>query len=396
MRVLFTTHPGFGHFHPLVPLARALQQAGHAVAFAAAAAFQPVIAGNGLRGFVAGADWEALGSTVEDMQKRQAAAGSDMAARRSFMAKMFIEQFGQRMLPDLIKIGGEFAPDLIVRDSVEFAGCVAAEKLGIPHVSIQVGAGHPAGMRTPEFAGHLDALRATVALPADPSVDMLYRYLHLIFAPAAYFAELPLPATAHCFAPELFDQSGSEALPAWVATLGTRPLVYATLGTVFNKVFHPFAAITKGLADAPVELAVTVGRDLDPQALGPQPPHVHIERYIPQTLLFPHCAAAILHGGYNSVVSALCHGLPLVIVPLAADQPMNAERCQKLGVAQVIQPSELSPERIRAAVDTILAEPSYRQNAQRFQAAAQQLPDIRHAVALLTQLAASKQPVTQA
>lgn len=396
MRVLFTTHPGYGHFHPLVPLAQALQRAGHEVAFAASASFQAVIAGNGLRGFAAGADWMSLGSTLADIQKRQAIAGSDPKARRALMAEMFIGLFGQQMLPELLAVCRDYAPDLILRDSVEFAGCVVAEHLGLPHASLQVGGGHPTFLRAPEVAAHLDALRAVVGLPADPAVDMLYRYLHLSFAPPIYFANLPLPATAHCFQPAIFDQSGSEGLPAWADSLGARPVVYATLGTVFNKMVHPFSAIIGGLADAAVELVVTVGRDLDPATLGslPPPPNVHIERYIPQTLLFPRCAAAILHGGYNSVISALWHGLPLVIVPLAADQPINAERCRQLGVAQVIELDALSPARVRSAVETVLGDPAYKHNAERFQAQARALPDITHAVRLLERLAAQKQPVT--
>ncbi len=394
MRALFTTHPGFGHFHPLVPLARALQQAGHDVAFASAAAFLPVFAANGFRGFAAGVDWSALGGgSLEDMQKRQASLGADPSARRAFMAEMFINQFGRRMLPDLIAVCHEYAPDVIIRDSVEFAGCIAAEHLGIPHASLQVGAGHPSFLRAKEVAVHLDALRATVGLGADPAVEMLHRYLHLTFAPPLYFAEQPLPPTVHCLQPAVFDQSGEEGLPPWTDSLGARPIVYATLGTVFNKLFHPFSAIAAGLADAEVELVMTVGRDLDPAAFGPQPPHIHIERYIPQTLLFPRCRAAILHGGYNSVIAALWHGLPLVIVPLAADQPLNAERCRQLGVAQVVPLSELTPARVRAALETVLGDPSYKRNAERFQAAARSLPDITHAVELLARLTADKQPV---
>lgn len=392
MRALFTTHPGFGHFHPLVPLARALQQAGHEVAFATAAPFLPVITGNDLRGFAAGADWSTLGTSMEEMQKRQASVGGDLVARRAFMMELFVNKFGRQMLPDLVQVCRAYQPDVIIRDSVEFSGCVAAEHLGIPHASIQVGAGHPAFLRAPDVAAYLDGLRGAVGLPADPAIDMLFRYLHLCFAPPLYFSDPPLPSTVHCFQPAVFDQSGEEGLPAWTESLGSRPVVYATLGTVFNKLFHPFSAILKGLATAEVELIVTVGRDLDPAALGPQPPHVHIERYIPQTLLFPRCSAAILHGGYNSTIAALWHGLPLVIVPLAADQPLNAERCRQLGVAQIIPPHELTPERVRSALDTVLGDPSYKRNAERFQVAARALPDLSHAVGLLERLAKEKRP----
>lgn len=54
MRVLFTSTPGPGHFHPLVPIARALADAGHEVAFACSPAFQPTVEAAGFRCFPAG------------------------------------------------------------------------------------------------------------------------------------------------------------------------------------------------------------------------------------------------------------------------------------------------------------------------------------------------------
>jgi UDP:flavonoid glycosyltransferase YjiC (YdhE family) len=394
MRILFTSHPGFGHFHPLVPVARALAQAGHEVAFATAASFQQVIVDNGFRCFAAGTDWQtASEGGLLEAQKRHQAAAADPQAQLRMMAEMIVGRLGRRMLPDLIPVCREFAPDLVLRDSIEFAGCVAAEHLGIPHASVQVGAGRPSTLMSAELGGKIAELRALVGLGPDP--QMLYRYLHLAFVPPSYQADGDLPPTVHFFRPALFDQSGSEGLPDWAAQLGRRPVVYATLGTVFNKVFHPFKTILEGLREEPIDLVVTVGRDIDPAQLGPQPAHIHVERYIPQTLIFPKCDAAILHGGFNSVLSALCHGLPLLVIPLAADQPMNAERCRQLGVGQVLPPGELTPDKVRDAVRALLKDPSYRHNAQRLQAEAEALPGLDQAVARIARLGETRQPQTR-
>lgn len=56
MRVLFTSTPGYGHFHPLVPIARALAAVGHAVAFACPTSFVATIEAAGFRAFPAGFD----------------------------------------------------------------------------------------------------------------------------------------------------------------------------------------------------------------------------------------------------------------------------------------------------------------------------------------------------
>lgn len=152
-----------------------------------------------------------------------------------------------------------------------------------------------------------------------------------------------------------------------------------------------FQAILDGLHDEPVNVILTIGRDQDPVQFGPQPDNVHIERYIPQSLLFPHCDLVITHAGFSTVAEALAHGLPLVPIPIDADQPLNAERCAALGVAEVIEQHQRTPAAIRRAVRTVLADPSYRRNAEQVRHEIAQLPGPQHAAALLERLAVEKQ-----
>jgi UDP:flavonoid glycosyltransferase YjiC (YdhE family) len=395
MRVLFTAIPGSGHYHPLVPVARALQQAGHEVAFATAEMLRETVEGNGFRFFRAGGEWPRQLQQDADAMARMAESMMRMPpeARREMMASHFVGHFARSMVPDLVALVSHWRPDLFVRDSMEFGAAIAGEHLGIPHASVQVGAVLPEDHGHPVMRARLDEVRATVGLPPAPPVESLYRYLHLCFVTPRYLGGTP-PPTAHYFQPALFDQSGHERLPAWAEHLGKngRPVVYVTLGTVFNKVLGVLRTLVEGVREEPVELVVTVGRDLDPAVLGPQPAHVHVERYIPQTLLFPKVDLAILHGGYNSTTSALTHGLPLVLVPIAADQPMNAERCKALGVARVVEPLSMTPESVREAVRDVLRTPSYRENARRFQQEARTLPGLPRAVELLEKLAKEKTP----
>jgi len=395
MRVLFTTVAGTGHFHPLVPTARALQQAGHEVAFAVAASFAPTVEASGFRVLPAGMDFSQLGlGDVQHIQKRQAEMlKAGMEERLKMMTGMFIDGFARKMLPDLLKVCEEWKPDLIVRENAEFSAPLVGEKLGIPYASIQVGGGMAGGLAKAPFVEKLEPLRAQLRLPADPELQSMFRYLHLSFMPASYFGGM-LPPTTRYFKLTVFDQSGKERLPDWVSSLGGRPVVYATLGTVFNKLIHHLRTIAEGLRDEPLELIVTVGRDQDPAQLGPQPPNVHVERYIPQSLLLPKVNLAIMHGGYNSVMSALASGTPMIIVPLAADQPMNAQTCARLGVAEVVMPDDLTPELIRQRVREMLKNEGARVIARRFQEESEALPGMDQAVALLEKLAREKKPVT--
>jgi len=396
MRILFTSLPGSGHFHPLVPVAQALQQAGHEVAFAASESLRKPVESGGFRFFRTGGEWPVPQDVGAMAGIAEALMRMPPEARSEHMANVFVDRFARHMVPELVSLVSGWRPDLFVRDSMEFGAAIVGEHLGIPHASIQVGAARPQDYEHPMMVSRLDELRATVGLPPDPKLQSLYRYLHLCFVTPHYLGGA-LPPTAHYFQPAPFDQSGDERLPDWAARLGTsgRPVVYVTLGTVFNKAVGVMRTLVEGVREEPVELVVTVGRDLDPAALGPQPAHVHVERYIPQTLLFPKVDLAILHGGYNSTTSALAHGLPLVLVPIAADQPMNAERCRELGVARVVVPLSMTPESIREAVRDVLRTPSYRENARRFQQEARALPGLPRAVALLEKLAAEKKPQLQ-
>jgi UDP:flavonoid glycosyltransferase YjiC (YdhE family) len=298
-------------------------------------------------------------------------------------------------VPDLLALARTWSPDLFVRERSEFGGCVAAEVLGIPHVVVQVGALDSYSPK--ELLGEeLSALRSDYGLPPDPGVDMIYRYLHLSFVPPSYQnPEMPLPPTTHALRPTFFDATGDEHLPAWVESLPELPTVYVTLGTVFNKTVDVFETIIEALRDEPLNLIVTVGRDLDPAQLGNQPPNVHIERYIPQTLIFPYCDLAFAHGGFSTVLTALDFGLPLVVIPLSADQPENARRCEALGVGRAIQPGALTPQLVRNTTKEVLENPSYRQNARRVQQEMHSLPGVEHAVELLEQLAAEKKPLSR-
>ncbi len=389
MRILFTTLQGSGHFHPLVPIARAAVAAGHEVAFACAASFAPTVERAGFRAFPAGFD-----NRGRSMSELFPGFSKGMAAARHWArANIFVGVYATAMAPDLLTIARGWRPDLVVRETQEYAGCVAAEVLGIPHASVRTSSpSSQYGLRH-LVAEALARLRELNGLPPDPDTEMPFRYLHLAAEPPRFRLEDgPLGPTVHPLRPVNFE-SGDEALPSWVAALPDRPTVYATLGTVFNNAHGIFAAILAALRDEPVNLIVTVGRDNDPAAFGPQPPNVHIERFIPQSALLPHCDLVVHQGGFSTVTGTLNAGLPMVIIPISADQPYNAACCAVLGVGVVIEPGERSAEAIRAAARTVMDNPSYRRNAERLRDEMAALPGPEYAVALLERLAAERQPL---
>ncbi len=374
MRVLFTCAPASGHFHPLVPFARALADAGHEVAFATPAFFAPAMEGAGFRHFPAGLEQ----SFLEVYPQMRTMPGSE---RTAFARREgFADLYPQHLIPDLLALATTWPPDLIVREENAYGGCIAAERLGLPHVSVDIAAaGDPPGSDE-LIAAPLNRHRVAHGLAPDPELAMLHRYLTLHpFPPTFHDPTIPFPLTMHCVRPMPEDRSGAEGLPGWVMSLPDRPVVSVGLGTVFNKpeVFRAFIA---GLRDEALTLVVTVGRKQDPAEYGPQPENVHIERYIPLSLLLPYCDLAVTNGGSGTLMAALGQGLPVVVVPIAADQPENAARCMALGLGRVVTPAELTPESARQAVLDVLGDPSYLRNAERLRDEMATLPGPEYAV----------------
>jgi UDP:flavonoid glycosyltransferase YjiC (YdhE family) len=105
-------------------------------------------------------------------------------------------------------------------------------------------------------------------------------------------------------------------------------------------------------------------------------------------LLLPRCAVVVTHGGFSSVLGALVCGVPLVILADGADRSVNARRAEALGAAIALDEQRRTPEAIRAAVRTVLQDPSYRECARRVQAEIAALPGPVRGVELLEQLVA--------
>jgi MGT family glycosyltransferase len=196
---------------------------------------------------------------------------------------------------------------------------------------------------------------------------------------------VPRPANAR-FLKHVSALRPNVELPDWVATLPERPTVLACLGTVFNRTPGVLEAITEGLRTEPLNLIVVFGEFEDPARFGPQPPNVRLVPCLSQPRLLRHCDLLITHGGFNSVKEALAEAVPMVVVPITADQPYSASRCAALGVAEVVEPDGRSPENIRAVARRVLGDPSYRANAKAFQTEMAALPGPDEMVKMLEAL----------
>lgn len=384
MRFLFTFTGGNGHFEPTLPLARALAGRGHEVRYSCQELMVPTVQA---AGFVTTASG---GRTLLDPADRRNLLALDRDAEERVIRTSFAGSIAAERAPRLRELAASMRPDAVVCDELDFGAAVAAEALGIPHAGVTVLAA--GGMIRPALVAEpLSSLRAEHGLAPDPSLQTAHRFLTLTPVPPSYRDPAdPLPGTAHHLRPAVLHATAGND----VQMASDRPLVYFTLGTIFSQesgdLFHRVLA---GLRALPIEVIVTVGRDVDPAELGAQPPHIRVERYRPQAELLPHCSAVVSHAGSGSVIGALAFGVPSVLLPMGADQPLNADRCTALGVGTVLDPVSCTPRQVAAAVATVLNEPAYRTAAERMRDEIATMPDAEHGAELLERLAIDRTPI---
>jgi UDP:flavonoid glycosyltransferase YjiC (YdhE family) len=379
VRFLFTFCGGSGHLLPTLPIARALAARGHAVAYGCQDAMCGTVEANGFAAFDSG------GPTLLAPNERRPLMPVDRRAEEEVVGEGFAGRTARDRAPRLLSLATAWRPDVVVRDEMDFGAAVAAEVLGIPHAAVMVIAA--GGLVRPDVVGDsLKMLRAAHGLNNDPELLMLHRYLTLVPVPPSYRDPRdPLPARAHYIRPAVIDTS--EPFVASTRTVRARPTVYVTLGTVFPQESGDlFTRIVTGVRDLPVDILVTVGRELDPAELGTQPAHVRVEQFLPQASVLPNCDVVVSHAGSGSVMGALAFGLPSVLVPMGADQPLNADRCVDLGVGRALDAVNSTPAEFASAVSGVLSDPSYRLAAARIRDEISALPGSEHAADLLEDL----------
>ena len=391
VRVLCTCLPGFGHFLPLTPLARAGADAGHQIAFATAAAFCPQVEKLGFAAFPAGLSFSAQLEEAARRFPEQHAMPFGKERFVSFVPRMLAGVAAPSRAAELVPILRDWRPDVLVHEETEFGGPMAAEAAGIPYADHSVGILRPLEMA--RLAGEIIApLWDAWDIDLGP-FGGLFRYLYLDVCPPSLQApEIETIDVAEPMQNAHID-AGDASLPEWVEELRPVPTVYVSLGTLHQS-REVFLAILEGLQDEDLEVIVTIGADVGSAQLGPQPDNVHVEAFIPQAALLPRCDLVINQGG-TAILPILAHGLPLLILPQAANQFHNAEACVAAGVARSLLPSEVNAEAVRTEVHALREDSGYGERARALAREIEAMPGPEHGVGLLERLAHERRPLTR-
>lgn len=359
-----------GHINPTLPVVAELVRRGHVVTYHAGQGFEQEIASTGAR--------------VESYPPDEMDAG-DPPEPVTLMDQLALTAL--RMLPTVVGDLRRDAPDLVVHDAACLWGQVAARVLGVPaassfttfafnrHVRSPTGpspallagaVAHPRNVA--RYIGSRAALRRCFGARGLPLLDVLNvrQPLNLVYTSREFHP-----------AGESFDESYRFVGPS----LGARtpdpsfpldelrdPVLYASLGTIFNADTDLLRSFAAALAPLAGHVVLATGRT-DPADLGPLPGNVVVRRSVPQPAVLARAALFVTHGGVNSVNEALYYGVPMLVVPQGADQPLVASRVDRLGAGLSITSGPVSPERVRALARRLLVEPAFAEAAGRLQQA---------------------------
>jgi UDP:flavonoid glycosyltransferase YjiC (YdhE family) len=397
LRILFTTWSFPGHINPTVALARALAERGHQVAFSTGERARAAIERQGFPLY-----------TFQHLDEESVYATVFSPISRSKMSRATVlKDWMLKTLPDQVKDQqaalADWKADVVVSDVTMWGTPLVLHELtGVPCVICSFAPGcmipspdvPPWGLGLPSprtwwtrllcrtarlltekyvagFRRASNEMRARFGLaPLSIPVHEYLAGMPLYLVPSVPeldYNRAGLPPSVHYIGPLIWNDAQRAGPVEWLTKLShDRPWVHVTEGTMH--VYKPFllGAAARGLAGLPMEVIMTAGENRDAEALqlGPLASNVRLEPWIPHTELFQHTDVVITTGGAGTILTALAAGIPLLIVPTEWDKADNAQRVVEAGAAIRISPRRCSPQRLREAVQRLLSDQSYRDNAQ--------------------------------
>jgi MGT family glycosyltransferase len=397
MKIGFVCMPLSGHLNPMTALARRLQSRGNEVVFFGVPDVEPFARAAGLD-FVPYGETEYPVGSIDRVYSSVAKLHGFEVVRHSCMD----------LNPDLTRVAFDYLAEklattgveALVIDTIHFFIELVPLSMSIPYVHIWnvlhldfSGATPPSLFGSPldtspeglnRNAANLQKLGAILGPIAevarsyaekvglkidwnDPGATVS-KLAVITQTPKEFdFPGIPWPAQFH-YAGPFHDDEGREPVFFPWEELTDQPLIYASLGTLVNGLDHMYKHILEAVEPlADVQVVLSVGKNINPENLGPIPSNTIVVRSAPQIELMKRAALCITHAGLNTTLESLAHGVPMVAIPIGYDQPGTATRIAHHGTGEFIEVDELTTDRLRGLIEKVLQDPSYRERADYFQ-----------------------------
>jgi zeaxanthin glucosyltransferase len=404
--------PATGHINPLVPLGQELQRRGHQVTFLLLVDAQSQIEATGINFCGLGAEVMPVGA----MAARQVALGKlDGLAAVRYTIEL-IKDVAEIVLTEAPKAIERLGITTLIVDQVSPEGATVAEYLKIPYISfcgalmLNRDPHIPPFMTTWEYNpavwaqlrnrlgyGLLDRLgKPLIKLincyrldwgltPYKRTPDSYSTLAQISQQPAAFeYPRTQLPPYFHFTGP-FHNSTQREPIAFPFDLLTGEPLIYASMGTLQNRQVGVFDTIATACQDLPVQLVISLGSKS--QELRSLPGNPIVVPYAPQLEILKLATLMITHGGMNTALECLTQGVPMVAIPITNDQPGVAARIAWSGAGICLPLKKLTTTKLRSAIESILEQPSYRDNARRLQTSIEQLGGVKLAADIIEKVA---------
>jgi MGT family glycosyltransferase len=373
LRVAYFSLPISGHVNPALPVLRTLLGRGAEVVAYSSDSVAPRITATGVQ----------LRPYPPQLDPAVAQPSDNFIEVAALLARIT----EQTMLGFALTELRSEPPDVVVSDSMAPWGRLAAQLLGLPSVTltssfvVHAGLG---GSPRPAFdvlrrAGDAATALRTIAgvrrrLRARRGVDVggpIRLLSNRGDATIAFTSRQLQPGAARLDASVHFvgaplsaddigrrDEGPPNRLIAELDARGSAELIYVALGTLYNDRPDFLRACIAALAGPGRTLLLATGRSVHADALGTLPAGVLTRPFVPQLEVLSRASLFVSHGGMNSVSESLWNGVPLLLFPQAADQPVVADRIQRLGAGQLLRGREPGVDQIRRRAADVLAGPA--------------------------------------
>ncbi|MDT0547467.1 nucleotide disphospho-sugar-binding domain-containing protein [Streptomyces lonegramiae] len=407
MRALFVTWAEPTHLLSLVPLAWACQAAGHEVRIAAPPPCAAAVTRSGLTAVPVGRDvavdqirnradlvpWRSPGRWPEGWAARPELLD---AGQRAVLAALADKQFAvaRAMGAELVAFARHWRPDVVVHDTLAYAGTVAAAAVGVPAYGHTWGSATVMRVENEDLGarplpGHTRLFTDLDVEPRDGPTAW--------FDPCPPALRLPDPGPPrHRVGVRYIPCNGRGVVPRWVVEERSRPRVCVTAGVSAAKT-GPGAPpdLLTGAAHALAGRGLEVVLAVDAAQAGRLaglPDRVRVAAGVPMSELLPTCAAVVHHGGSGTGLTAAAAGVPQLVLPRIPVTAEIGERLRNAGAGLLPPPErQADPAVIGEAVEALLDDPRHAQAAARLSAAMRRVPSPAERVAVL-EAAASATP----
>jgi UDP:flavonoid glycosyltransferase YjiC (YdhE family) len=355
MRILITTSPGLGHILPTISFAQAARAAGHDVLYATGGSVAAVAeAGLQVVDASPGTDYAQLFQSFGAERFAEMQAARDDLRRTMELALQMFAKVSEPTLETVVRVAEKWQPDVVLHTPMQAAGQLAAGKLGVPLVMLELGMGRDRGFGNLGSVTY-DALRDYferhgVAAVPEPAV-------RLSVTPSSVRPERPDTEWQMRYVP----YNGGSVVPEWLLDKPSRRRVLITLGTVVPHFgLGMLEPVVAAASKVDAEFVLALG-DVDLSALGELPENVRAVGYLPLGVLLSSCDAAIHHGGAGTTMTIVDAGLPQIVVPQGADQFLNADTVQDNGLGQRATVGDVDV----ALIERLLSDADWRASALR-------------------------------